>query len=171
MIERVQILSSVMERKRRRVIFPLAAIITLLIISAIAYILVASFRPPEHDANAAIGTPVPDESYMYGSVTTEFGYGLSMAANLYQQEDGSVNIYFTNPIDNEAYLRCQILDSDSGKELYNTGYIKPGEYIESLPKGKALSEAHDVIVRIYAYTPETFTSEGTCELTLKLQPW
>ncbi len=171
MTERVQLLSSLMERNRRRIIIPIVAILTALIVAAITYILVASFSPPEHDKNAIVGVPNPDESYMYGSVTTEYGYGLSMAANLYQQEDGSVNVYFTNPEENEAYLRCQIIDSATSKVLYTSGYIKPGEYIESLPKGKAKNQAYDVTVKIYAYTEETFTSEGTCELELVLQPW
>lgn len=171
MTDRVQLLSSPMEKSRRRIAFPIIAAIAALTIAAVTYILVASFSPPDHDKNAKEGTPTPDESYVYSSLTTEYGYGLAMAANLYQQEDGSVNIYFTNPAENEAYLRCQIIDSATSKVLYTSGYIMPGEYIESLPKGKAKNQAYEVTVKIYAYTPKTFTSEGTCEITLTLQPW
>ena len=94
-----------------------------------------------------------------------------MAANLYQQQNGDVNIYFTNPISNSVLLRCEILDKDTGKRLYNTGYINPGEYIESVNNSRVNNEKYDVIVKVYAYTDESFTSEGTTELSLMLQPW
>ena len=94
-----------------------------------------------------------------------------MASNLYQQQNGDVNIYFTNPISNSVLLGCEIIDKDTKKILYKTGYIKPGEYIESINNNSVDNRAYDVIVKIYAYTDESFTSEGTTELSLKLQPW
>ena len=168
---REQLLHSKMESKRRRIIIPIIVAISLISVGLIAYILITRYTPPRHDTDALTGIPQVEQSYMYGSVNTEFGYVVQMASNLYQQQDGDVNIYFTNPISNSVLLRCEIIDKDSGKTLYNTGYIKPGEYIESVNNSRVDNKQYDVIVKVYAYTDESFTSEGTTELSLKLQPW
>ena len=168
---REQLLFSRMERKRRRIFIPVIVVISLISLSLIVYILMTRYMPPSHDSSALKGTPEVDESYLYGTAKTEYGYAIQMAANLYQQQNGDVNIYFTNPISNSVLLRCEIIDKDTGKTLYNTGYINPGEYIESVNNKSVDNKTYDIIAKVYAYTDESFTSEGTTELSLKLQPW
>ena len=168
---REQLLFSKMERKRKLIFIPIIVLVSLISIGFLITILITRYVPPSHDATAKAGVPVVEESYLYGSVNTDYGYVIQMASNLYQQLNGDVNIYFTNPASNSVLLRCEILDKDSGKRLYNTGYIKPGEYIESINNSSVDNKKYDVIVKVYAYTDESFTSEGTTELSLMLQPW
>ena len=170
-MEREQLLFSRMERRRRRIMVPMAVIISLIVIGAIVFCLFAKYTPPKHDESAKQGNPKPEEQYLYGSVLTEYDYGIGMAANLYQQENGDVYIYFTNPISNEVYLRCELVDDQTGKVLYSTGYIEPGEYIESINNPRVANKQYDITVKVYAYTKDVFTSEGTTEISLKLQPW
>lgn len=166
-----QLLFSKMEKKRRSILIPIIVTISLVVIVFITYIVLARFTPPSHDKDSKVGVPVVDNDYLYGSVKTDYGYIVQMASNLYQQQNGDVNIYFTNPISNSVLLGCEIIDKDTKKILYKTGYIKPGEYIESINNNSVDNRAYDIIVKIYAYTDESFTSEGTTELSLKLQPW
>ena len=170
-MEREQLLFSKMERRRRRIMIPVGTLIALLAISLIIFCLFAKYTPPKHDEMAKQGNPVPAEHYLYGSVQTEYMYYVGMAANLYQQENGDVYLYFTNPITNNVYLRCDLVDQKTKKVLYKTGYIEPGEYIEYVNNPKVSNKQYDVTVRVYAYEKDTFTSEGTTELVLKLQPW
>ena len=166
-----QLLYSKMERKRRRIIIPIIVLISLISIGFIAYILIVRYTPPSHDRDATVGVPQVEQSLLYGSVNTEFGYIVQMASNLYQQQNGDVDIYFTNPISNSVLLRCEIIDKNTENTLYNTEYIKPGEYIKSVNNSRVDNKQYDVIIKVYAYTDESFTSEGTTELSLKLQPW
>jgi len=166
-----QLLFSKMERRRQRIIIPIIIVTSLISIGLIAYILVTRYTPPSHDKNAVSGVPSVAQEYLYGSVTTDYGYIIQMASNLYQQQNGEVNIYFTNPISNSVLLRCEIIDKDTGERLYNTGYIRPGEYITSVNNSSVGNKKYEVIVKVYAYTDESFTSEGTTELSLMLQPW
>ena len=166
-----QLLFSKMERRRQRIIIPIIIVTSLISIGLIAYILVTRYTPPSHDKNAVSGVPSVAQEYLYGSVTTDYGYIIQMASNLYQQQNGEVNIYFTNPISNSVLLRCEIIDKDTGERLYNTGYIRPGEYITSVNNSSVGNKKYAVIVKVYAYTDESFTSEGTTELSLMLQPW
>ena len=168
---REQLLYSKMERKRRKILIPIIVIISVVFIGLIIFGLVARFKPPSHDSSAVKGVPEVDENYLYGTAQTEYGYIIQMAANLYQQKNGDVNIYFTNPISNTELLRCEIIDQDTDKVLYNTGYINPGEYIESVNNSSVDNEEYDVIVKVYAYVDDSFESAGTTELSLKLQPW
>ncbi|MCR4612137.1 MAG: hypothetical protein K5644_09600 [Lachnospiraceae bacterium] len=168
---REQLLFSRMERRRRGIFIPIIIVVCLIVIGLITYTVLVKYTPPSHDSTAKTGIPNVDESYMYGSVNTQHGYVIQMAANLYQQQNGDVNIYFTNPISNSVLLRCEIKDKDSEKTLYDTGYINPGEYIESVNNSSVDNKKYDVIVKVYAYADETFTSEGTTELSMKLQPW
>lgn len=131
-----------------------------------------AYVPPARETNARMGTPTPDEHYLYSRLNTDFGYQVMLAANLYRQEDGSLNIYFTNTDANEVLLLCEIVAEDSGDTLYKSGLLKPGEYVESLsPCMDFPNEATKVLVKIYAFEPKTFYSAGSTVLNVTLQAW
>jgi len=171
MSDRKQLFVSRMEMRRKRILIPTFAIVLLLAVSAIIYCVVAAYRPPKHDSHAVTGVPSPEESYLFGTVETDFGYKISMAANLYRQQSGEVNTYYTNPESNDVYLRFEIIDANTKKVLNSTGYIKPGEYVESIKDKRIKNNSYNVIVRVYAYDMNNFTSCGTTDLQLLLQPW
>ena len=136
------------------------------------YSLNLKYAPPSLEKNVVSGVPNPSENYLYGELKTNFDYSISMAANLYQQEDGSVNIYLTNPADSEVSIMCEIYDMETDELYYKCGRIEPGYYIESLePISEIENVQHDVVAKIYAFGLEDYTSAGTTELNLVLQPW
>ena len=95
-----------------------------------------------------------------------------MASNLYQQEDGSLKVYFTNPEANRVKLMVEIFETETEQSLYRSGVILPGEYIEKLEKNSEFSnEQKEITVKIYAFEENTWYSAGHIEISGLLQPW
>ena len=160
-------------RKKSRIILTviLVAVLSLSIVAIIASRLI-KYKPPAHEAKAVSGEPEVSEDYLYKEVSSNFGYSFSMAANLYQRKDGSVNIFLTNPKTNEVSIRCEIKDRDTGILYYKSGLIQPGEYVKNLPPETNIpNEAHNADVIIQAFEPETCLSAGATNLKLVLQAW
>ncbi len=131
------------------------------------------YTPPEMDETAIKGEPDVEESYLYEECPTKFDYKYSVAANLYMQEDKSLNVYFTNPMENTEYLMCEIIDEESGDVLYKSGVIKPGYYVEKLqPTDEDMeNKARSVIMKVYSFKARNWQSCGTTEIKLMLQAW
>lgn len=130
------------------------------------------YTPPAFATDAIEGVPSPEEHFLYGEINCQFGYHCALAANLYQQEDSGVYIYFTNPSSNQVNLKCEIRKKGTNKLLYSSDVIRPGEYIEKLyPTGSIANQSQKVIVYVYAFEPDTWYSAGTTSLELTLQPW
>lgn len=112
------------------------------------------------DRNAIVGKPNPDKEYYYSSITSPTGYYVSLASNLYRQDDDSLMIYLTNPSINEVYFKCKI-ENINGDILYQTDILKPGEYLEKL-KANIKLEDREIKIKIFilAYEIETNYSAG-----------
>lgn len=167
-----QIYRSTMGRIRFRAGLILLLIILIASIGAVVYSLVVRYMPPAPEKDAKEGIPVVKEGYLYRTVASDFGYSFSLAANLYQRNDGSVSVFLTNPVENEVCILCEIRDTETKQLYYKSGLLSPGEFVENLkPKSVPANELHNVTVAVYAYEPETYLSAGTTELKLALQPW
>jgi len=129
------------------------------------------YKPPPFEPQAATGNPDPPESLGYSIIDAMRTFSFGLAGVMYQQEDNSLQIYFTNPEDNVAYLMCEIVDP-GGKTLYRSGLLRPGEYVINLyPVTKLENEAVNIDVKIYALDPEHYYSIGTVTLDNILQPY
>lgn len=170
-MEREQLYQS--PRQEKRIWFIRIAV--MLLVAVLAGILIYTYQnryvPPKHDTSAKTGMPQVEASYLYGDVYTAFGYHFSLASNLYQNANKEVCIYLTNPAENNIYLLCEMKDIKTGKTLYKTDYIKPGEYIERIKNESVKNTHYDVELIVYAFNMTDFTSEGTTNLQLELQPW
>ncbi len=166
-----QIVRSGLEKKRRIILLIVIITSILAIAGVIIYSMIIGYEPPKFEVNAFAGTPTPEESFLYDEVESGFGYKFSIASNLYQQEDRTLKVFFTNPSSNDVNLMCEVRSADD-EVLYESGLIHPNEYVESLdPKGEFENRKIDVNVMIYAFEPETYCSAGTTTLKLVLQPW
>ena len=167
-----QIYHSSSDKKR---LIPGLIIIILILLGCVAAVFLSTnkkYRPPELDPNRSAGIPHPEDNYLYETVNTDYGYSFGIAANLYQQKDGSVNVFLSNPAENTVSLMCEIKDAADKTVYYRCGRINPGEYVEKLsPSTVIKNEAKSVIVKIYAFEAEDYTSAGSVELKLVLQPW
>lgn len=150
----------------------------LVIAAVIALLSVKVFRlanppyiPPEIDLTAQTGVPEPEERMAYGEISAQGGFTFGIAGTMYQQEDGSLLVYFTNPQSSDANLMCEI-QNENGETIYKSGVIRPGEYIERLePLAELSDEAIKIELYVYAFEPDTWYSKGTINLSNMLQPY
>lgn len=151
------------------------SIIALLLIGAGVLIYLANNRPyvpPKFEENAVDGIPEVDESVMFAALSSGYDYSLGISFNLYQQEDNSLDVYFTNPETNDCNLMIEILDAETEKTYYKSGVLTPGQYVKNLPCIKdKITETTKILIYVYAFEPETWYSEGTYRLITYLQPW
>lgn len=169
---RTQNLSPQMGKKKRKIAIIISIILFLIAIAIVIITSQIKYRPPKFDENALTGVPSPDESFLYDTVKSDFGYSFGIAANLYQQEDRSCKIFLTNPKKSNVYLMCEIADQSTDEVLYESGVIKPGEYIEAVQSvSKFANEAKKVSVKVHAFEKDSWVSAGTTELDMMLQPW
>jgi len=158
---------------RKRLLLFSAAALILLLAAGIVYIKndEPPYRPPLWEENAVNGVPEPEESLNYGTIETDGGLIFALAGTMYQQEDGSLLLYFTNPEDSGVLMMCEIR-GEGGKVLYQSGMLSPGQYVERLyPQCKLKNEAMKIEMKVYGFEPETYYSMGTVTLENTLQPW
>jgi acylphosphatase len=129
------------------------------------------YKPPPFELSAVAGMPAPPEGFGYSEIDAMGSFTFGLAGVIYQQEDGSLRIYFANPEKNEAYMMCEVVGPD-GNTLYKSGLLRPGEYVASLnPVIKLENKAVNVEVKVYALDPEQFYSIGTVTLDNVLQAY
>lgn len=158
---------------RQKVIWILL-IVVLLGIAGICYWISKEgvYIPPKFEKNVLEGIPKPDAHFMYGTIETDYGFTFSMATNIYQQEDGSVFVYFTNYEDNNVSMMCEIVNEETGETYYKSGVITPGQYMEKLlPVKEFPNEAFNAQIMIYSFEEGTWYSGGTVEIAATVQAW
>jgi hypothetical protein len=129
------------------------------------------YEPPPFEQDAVIGVPIPPDNMAYNPVAAEGGYAFSMASNLYQQENGDLCLYFTDPGDAGVWMMCEVVSASYGT-MYRSGVLRPGEYVERLTKLSGFpNEPIEVEIRVYGFEPDTYQSKGTVYLKTILQPW
>ena len=127
------------------------------------------YTPPPFEPRAVRGIPQPAESIGHVALDAH-NFSFMIASALYQQQDGSLQIYLTNLPENEVYLMCEVIDLD-GRILYRSGLLRPGEYLAGFyPQTRPANEAIAVRVHIYALEPESFFSAGTITIGGTLLP-
>lgn len=156
----------------KRILVPVLAVALAVAIAALGYrALHPPYTPPSFEPTAVAGVPTPPENMGYGEISAEGGFAFSIAGTMYQQEDGSLLIYFTNPQYSEANLQCEIMN-ENGDILYKSGVLRPGEYVERLqPQTELKNEATKIELNVYAFAPDTWYSKGTINLQNVLQPY
>lgn len=130
-----------------------------------------AFVAPEWEQSAQTGIPEPEKGMGYESITAPTGFSASLCGTMYQQEDGSLLIYLTNPENNDTNIQCRIQSGD-GTLLYQSGVLKPGEYLECMKLlTKIPNEAIPIKIEIYGFEKDTWYSKGTITLDNVLQPY
>lgn len=130
----------------------------------------AEFIAPPFDVNALAGEPSPENNFANSPVKAYENFKFMIDSVLYQQEDGSLYVHFTNPEDTEIWMMVEVVDAENNI-IYKSGIVKNGQYIEKLePIIDIRNEAINITINIYGYEPETYYSMGLVQLTTVLQP-
>ena len=128
------------------------------------------FKPPKFEETVEKGIPNVDEKLGFQPISAPTGFSVGLCSTMYQQQDESLLIYLTNPEINDVNIKCEIVNEEN-EILYESGVIKPGEYVKKLEAEKEMpKEATNIKVLIYGYEIDTWYSMGTIELDNVLQP-
>lgn len=120
-----------------------------------------TFTPPPFEAFAVQGTPDVPEGLGWGELDAKV-YKASVCGVI-RVEDGSTDVWFTNPESNTVWLKLRVLDKD-GNILAETGIIKPGEYVQSVVFNIVPASGDAISLKLMAYEPETYHSAGAVTL-------
>lgn len=174
MTEKIRKQSMIVQSGLRQKVIWILLILGLFCIAGIGYLISQKgiYIPPEFEKNASVGIPQPDEHFMFGTIETDYGFKFSMATNVYQQEDQSLYVYFTNYEENNVNMMCEILNKETGETCYRSGVITPGQYIEKLaPVTEFPNEAFEAVIMVYTFEEGTWYSGGTVEISATVQAW
>ena len=86
--------------------------------------------------------------------------------------DRSINWMIENPSNQGKLIRVEITRDDTGEKIYETGAIRPGNYVESAPLDAELpAGVYECTAVFFAYGEETeaFIGQAAVKLTLTLQ--
>lgn len=125
-------------------------------------ITVGEFVAPSFETTVQEGFPVVDNS-SYSEVYMD---GMSFSAYvcaLFEVEDNTADVYFTNPSTNTAWLRLRVLNSE-GDIIAETGIVKPNEYIVSIEFTEEINTGDSIKLVLMAYEAETYLSLGSVSL-------
>lgn len=158
---------------RRAVLFAVTALLVLAAGVGI-FLWMLTLEPAFFDENARVGTPeVLAEERGYTSYVADGVCAVSLCGN--PEIDGKdVKLFLTCPAENDVFLRAEIYSvkftfdamgnvtsANPDKLLGKSGFLRPGEYVESITLEEPLSEEMTyVMIKIGTYVEETGTSNG-----------
>ena len=121
------------------------------------------FTPPPFEANAVSGVPTVNDALGYSEIYQDgMGFSAWVCGNV-TMNGKDARVYFTNPAANTVWLKVRLLDA-SGNILGESGILKPGEYVEHVTLTSELAMGMGISIKIMAYEPETYHSEGAVVL-------
>lgn len=128
----------------------------------------SKFIPPEFDSSALTDFPNIPANLGWSELSqTGMNYSVGICGNIVSVQNSS-DVYFTNTATNTVWLKLRIIDLN-GEIISETGLIKPGEYIKTILFNRDITETEKVKIKIMAYEPETYYSEGSVVLNTSIQ--
>lgn len=155
---------------RRSRIIVLALILAVCAASVIGGLVYRSTRPyeaPPFDETAVRGIPTPPEElgFGYGGAGSADSFRAGLVSRWKRAGDGSLPIWFTNPPENTVNLLLRIRRDSDNRIIYQSGLVRPGEYVEKLtPLVEIAAEPFVVKASIYSFD-EAYHSLGTLPLS------
>ncbi len=127
----------------------------------------AGFVPPCHDECAVVGMPSVNETLDYKVFYSDgMPYRFHVCMRVTTNDTGAL-VYFTNPAENDAWLKLRITDTE-GTVLGESGLVYPGEYIESVVLHDLPSDGEAIILKVMGYERETYHSVGAVSIQTKI---
>ncbi len=151
-----------------------AICIVLAVVTGISAIVMAhrepkvEFIPPEFEPSVIMGMPEVSDDVGYTRLYQE---GMAYAAyicGVVTNDGGEAVVYFTNPEENNVWIKLRISD-DNGNIIGESGLLKPGEYIRSVPLNVEVTTGATLKMRIMGYEPDTYMSMGSVNINTVMQ--
>ena len=155
--------------KKQRMI-GILAVLCVLSVAVMIYALLSGgktepFLPPPFDPSAQTGAPAVPEGLGYQ--TLDAGPFRVAVCGEIGTEGTEAVAYLTNPPDNEVWIKGRLLN-ETGEILGETGLIRPGEYVRSIPLRILPEPGTAVILKVMTYEPDTYHSLGAVSLKTRI---
>ncbi len=153
--------------RRKKIIGIITGLILVLCISfGYIYIRYAegyrTFHPPRHEASAAGGIPSLENVQHYEELPVRDGYTVGIDTSpLYRDDKLYLNV--ANRKDNTVWFLVQVYLGD--ELIAKTGIFYPNEYVEKILCSKELSADDKILIKVLAYEPDTYHSEGVAKIS------
>ena len=144
----------------------LAALLCAASLGAMAFVLgrapeQEAFTPPPFDPAALSGSPAVPDGLGWQELDAQ-AYLVGICGK-FIPKGNTADIWLTNPKSNTVWLKVRVLDG-KGNTLGETGIIKPGEYVQSVTLDAVPKTGKPIVLKIMAYQPDTYYSEGAVSL-------
>ena len=158
-----------MKKQKNHYILPLAAVLCVLSLAVMVFALtrqntqtvMGEFTPPPFDSSAVVGTPAVPDGLGWQELDAQ-AYMVGICGK-FIPNGNTADIWLTNPVSNTVWLKVRVLD-ENGNTLGETGLIKPGEYVQSVTLDTVPKTGKPIVLKIMAYQPDTYYSEGAVSL-------
>lgn len=123
------------------------------------------FVPPSFSEDFEYGAPkVPDDKvHSYREIYKDGMTFTSYICGEVVVENGSADVYFTNPKGNSVWMKLRVFNSN-GDVIAETGLIRPNEYIKSVKFDTIPEDGEKIVMKIMTYEPYTYESAGAVPL-------
>lgn len=126
------------------------------------------FVSPNFDAEAIKGTPEPPQELGWSEIYQDgMNFRVGICGKIVVYGDAA-DVYFSNTESNTVWLKLRVLD-EQNNTICETGLIRPNEYIKSVKFDNEIQNGEKVKLKIMAYEPETYYSEGSIVLNTNIK--
>ena len=158
-----------MKKQMKNYILPLAAVLCAVSLAVMVFALtrqevqteMGEFTPPPFDGGAVVGSPAVPEGLGWQELDAKV-YKAGICGK-FIPKGNTADVWLTNPESNTVWLKVRVLDENSNT-LGETGLIKPGEYVQSVELDNVPKAGKPIVLKIMAYQPDTYYSEGAVSL-------
>lgn len=157
------------KKQKKNYILPLAAVLCVLSLAVMVFALtrqepqtvMGEFTPPPFESTAAHGSPTVPDGLGWKELDAEV-YQVGICGK-FIPKGNTADIWLTNPENNTVWLKVRVLD-ENGNTLGETGLVRPGEYVQSVRLDTVPKAGTPIVLKIMAYQPDTYYSEGAVSL-------
>ncbi len=121
-----------------------------------------TFHAPEREADVTEGIPSEGKAQHYEELPIREGYVLGIDTSPVYR-DGRLYLNVANLKDNNVWFLVRVYLGD--ELIAETGVFYPDEYVEGVSCSKRLSTDDKVLIKILAYEPDTYHSEGEAQIS------
>ena len=158
-----------MKKQKKNYILPLAAVLCVLSLAVMVFALtrqevqteMGEFTPPPFDSPAVVGFPAVPDGLGWQELDAQ-AYIVGICGK-FIPNGNTADIWLTNPEGNTVWLKVRVLD-EKGSILGETGLVRPGEYVQSVELDTVPKTGTPIVLKIMAYQPDTYYSEGAVSL-------
>lgn len=157
------------KKQKKNYILPLAAVLCIVSLVLMVFALtrqdtqtvMGEFTPPPFDSSAVVGSPAVPDNLGWQELDAQ-AYKVGICGKVIP-DGNTADVWLTNPVSNTVWLKVRVLD-EKGNTLGETGLIKPGEYVQSVELDNVPKAGKPIVLKIMAYQPDTYYSEGAVSL-------